>query len=130
MTSRPPLIFRNWHKQPWFAAHGSQTWVVGRPSNVALLVGKDTFFRTSGYAPNYDYPNPTLPKSRLVAVNTQCDQGAPRSLNLLIKQDRIWGGVGQVIGYDWQNPVRPKDSRVAVHSGETGPDVGRAWSGH
>ena len=110
---RAPLIFRTWRRDPYGVAIGSQSWVWQDPQ-VLRLVGKDKFFWAG--PPDYDWPNPTLPKSRWVADNTRTDVAADRLLTLLKGRDTLFGAPGQVPDFDWTNPVWPKSRHVALVS--------------
>lgn len=113
---RGPLIFRPWPKDPLGVAIGSQSYVTGAPRNVNLLIKQDRIYGPPGMVPDYDWTNPVLPKSSVVALNAEYWVFQPRNHTLYVGKDTFFRTAGYAPNYDWPNPVLPKSKQIAVEA--------------
>lgn len=113
---RGPLIFRPWPKDPSGVAIGSQSYVTSAPRNVNLLIKQDRIYGPPGMVPDYDWTNPVLPKSSVVALNAEYWVFQPRNHTLYVGKDIFFRTAGYAPNYDWPNPVLPKSKQIAVEA--------------
>lgn len=103
-TNAPVGTYWSYDLLGWAYDNSLRTWLV--PGGQRRFVGQDTFYRSRGYSPTFDYPNPAghawIQRQYTSDLRTWINPGGQRRF---VGQDTFYGTKGKAPTFDYPNPV-------------------------